>query len=151
MKLLNTTSNLEIEINKKKSELFVLEETLKLENEVRSWIDFEKLHNCLEYLKLGVNKEVSFRLEANEKGIYGQFETCLIPLKGCTIKQLSWKGYDGKGRSKNDEAMKEKAKKLKNKIESMTNLKVNVNYFCFEKDRRNDKSEFSILATFTIE
>ncbi len=149
MKLLNTTSNLEIEINKKKSELFVLEETLKLENEVRSWIDFEKLHNCLETLKLDVEKPVSFRLLSNINGLYGIFSTTLIPLVGCTIKQLSWKGYDGKGRSKNEKALKEKADKLKEKIESMTNLKVTINHYCFEKDNVTD-NRFFILVDFYI-
>lgn len=149
MKLLNTTSNLEIEINKKKSELFVLEETLKLENEVRSWIDFEKLHNCLETLKLDVEKPVSFRLLSNINGLYGMFSTTLIPLVGCTIKQLSWKGYDGKGRSKNEKALKEKADKLKEKIESMTNLKVTINHYCFEKDNVTD-NRFFILVDFYI-
>lgn len=149
MKLLNTTSNLEIEINKKKSELFVLEETLKLENEVRSWIDFEKLHNCLETLKLGVEKPVSFRLLSNINGLYGMFSTSLIPLDGCPIKQLSWKGYDSRGSSKNEKALKEKADKLKEKIESMTNLKVTINHYCFEKDNVTD-NRFFILVDFYI-
>lgn len=151
MKLLKTVSNLSLAIENKKKEIFVLEETLKLENEIKSRIDFEKLHDCLEKLKLGVDKQVSFHLQANQFGLYGYFNLCLIPLEGCSIKKLSWKGYDSKGASKNSKSRDKKAKDLSEKIESMTGLKIDVNTFSFEYDRYSKENErFYILCNFFV-
>lgn len=150
MKILKSESIFQETIEAKESELRMLKETYKHEQELRSQIDFEKLHECLGKLKLGVYKQEYFHLKADEKGLYGHFQTSLVPLEGCPIKQLSWKGYTTRGVSVNHKRCLEKAKNLKEKIEAMTNLKVNVNYYSFEKDRRNDEKEFTISCTFYI-
>lgn len=150
MKVLKSESIIQETIKNEEVKLRMLKETYKHEEEVRSRIDFERFHECLKNLKLGVYKQEYFNLQADQKGLFGHFQTSFVPLEGCPIKQLSWKGYTSRGESVNYKRCVEKAQILKEKIEAMTNLKVNVNYYSFEKDSSSDDKEFTILCDFFI-
>lgn len=68
--------------------------------------------------------------------------------KSQTYRYIKFDGYDKYGAGKNNSKLNKRAKDLQDKIFQLTELKCQVNHYCFELDK--DGNQGSILVDFWI-
>ena len=106
-----------------------------------------KIQTAFDEAGFTIKNFTCIRTGMNNDGDFLKINFHILP-KSPTYRYIKFEGYDKHGAGKNNSKLNKRAKDLQDKIFQLTELKCQVNHYCFELDK--DGNQGSILVDFWI-